>query len=96
MSSTPTPEPQNNTLALWTQYANAYTEMFGKLVAVDNPVFYPMQILSLLSDAQEAGTRDGTLPDDSRVNAMINGAKLMLSRMIENAVEKNPDIKSPW
>ncbi len=93
--SSPTPESLHNTQVVWTQYADAYSQFFGKPLSIEDRVFYPLQILSLLSDAQEAGTCDGTLPQDSRVNAMINAAKLMLTRMIENAINKNSDIQLP-
>jgi hypothetical protein len=55
--------------------------MPGRESAPSNLVEYPMQIMSLQSDAQEIGG----LEQDSAAYYYINAAMMMLSRMISEA-----------
>jgi hypothetical protein len=62
--------------------ADHYGMSFSRAIAPSD-ARYPMQILSLLSDAQHV---DG-LDEASEANAYVNAAKVMLTRMVRAAEE---------
>jgi len=70
-----------NTSDNWDFFAKDYSNSCGRPIPPTNIVEYPMCIMLLLSDAQHAGG----IEQNSQANAMINGAKVMLSNMIRAA-----------
>lgn len=67
----------------WEAIADDYGTECGRTIAPSDPVAYPMQIMSLLSDVQEGMTRGNAIATNDRINA----AKLMLGRMKDAARE---------
>lgn len=72
----------------WKGLADSYANTCERTIAVTDGIAYPLQIMSVLSDAQ----RVLGLDSDSDGNDLLNAAKVMLSRMIDMAQQRERDV----